>query len=177
MRGHEGSGSCWSWRIVRQLWHPCQGSGTLMEGGGGGESCEWFSLETSNCPPGAFCAVPLDTSAPPPPLLIIPSQKGVDGVTAWCNCMLFHLCPSPQITTKRVIIGYKRGLFPRLARNSFIPFILFYVCHMAGYFSSVSCVRFPLCPVKESSHTRLISQSSPPLLPPQLLVHQIFIDR
>lgn len=34
MEGHDGSVFCLSWRIVRQLCQPCQGSGTLVEGEG-----------------------------------------------------------------------------------------------------------------------------------------------
>lgn len=66
--GHEGSVSCLRWRIVRKRWRPCQGSATLVEGGG-------VARLVSACPPRQATAF-LGLSVLHPLQKTISSQKG-----------------------------------------------------------------------------------------------------
>ena len=62
-----------------------------------------------------------------------------------CSHGSFHPHPSSWIMIPRLIyvqyLGHKLGLVPQIARNLYNLFKLFYVCHMAGYLSSVSYIQ------------------------------------
>jgi len=79
-------------------------------------------------------------------------------------------------------LGHKLGLVPQLAHNLVNPFILFYECHMAGYFSLDSCAYFlrvpgESFPTPDSLPEFLYKGTTTSYFLPQLIGHQLFIDR